>query len=361
MEITISLLLMMLLIFLVIHLRNSKTKHNKSYLSFFVAHIMSNLVINFLGLLSLGNFLPIPIEITLLVKYIGLLYLFLFAETVFRKNKSKFSKILFIFCLTIFVFFALNHFGYRFLEPKFYNRDFSYIENSTLTLYYRDYAISFVIFSLITLLMILKIFLDGYKNLEIKSSKSILFKNWFILYWGIITLNIILSIIIGVLLKGRVLNEFFSNIVQLLYLTEFLFLTFSPKILSYLPKLSYLKPEVILNRQVHENYGNLKTVLVSKLLFLDPDFSLSKMSFHSNQKERQIRMVLKDSEFGNFKYFVNYHRIQHASELIENGYLEKHTINSLSKDSGYNSHQTFFRVFKEIKGCTPQAYSKKIK
>ena len=360
MKVTISLLLMVFLIVLVIHLRNSKTKQNKGYLSYFVAHIIFNLVINFLGLLSLGNFLPFPIETTLLIKYLGLLYLYLFAETIFR-NKSRFPKILATFCLIILVLFVLNHFGFRFLEPKFYDRNFSYIENGTLTLYYRDYAISFVIFSLITMLIILKRFLDGYKKLEIKTTKIILFRNWFIMYWSVITLNLSLSIIIAVLLKGSVMNEFFSNIIQVLYLSEFLFLTLSPKTLSYLPKLSHSKQELKLNKQEHENYGYLKTILVSKLLFLDPNFSLSKMVFHTNLNEPQIREILNHSEFGNFNSFVNFYRIKYATTRIDNGYLEKHTINSLSKECGYNSHQTFFRVFKKLIGVTPLAYSIKIK
>ena len=360
MKTTISLLLLIFLIVLVIHLRNSKTKQNKSYLSCFVAHVISNLLIGLIGLLSLANLLPIPVETTPLVKYFGLMFLYLFTDAIFIKTKPKFPKIIISFCFILFTVFVLNHFGFRILEPRFNDRNFSYIENGTLTLLYRDYAVLYVVFSLITLVIIFKKFKSGFKSLEIKSSKIILFKRWFLLYLGIITLNLSLSILVAIFLKGRFLNDYLSTVFQLLYLSEFLFISFSPKFLGYLPKLSYSKPELKLTSRENKNYGYLTTILNSKQLFLDPDFSLSKMVFYANLNEAQIREILKHSEFGNFNSFVNFYRIKYATTRIDNGYLEKHTINSLSKECGYNSHQTFFRVFKELKGVTPLAYRLKI-
>ena len=361
MKITITLLLLIFLIVLIIHLRSFKTTQNKTYLSFFVAHVISNLVIGLIGLLSLANILPIPVEITPLVKYFGLLFLYLFSDAIFIKGKPKFPKIVVSFCLILFTVFVLNHFGFRILEPKFNDRNFSYIKNGTLTLLYRDYAVLYVVFSLITILMIIKKFMSGFKSLEIKSSKIILFKRWFLLYSGIITLNLSLSILVAIFLKGRSLNDIFSSIFQVFFLSEFLFISFSPKFLGYLPKLSIPKPVLKTSSHVSNDLKHLISKITSENLFLNPDLSLSKMAFHANLTEITIRVVLKNSEFGNFKYFVNFHRIKHASTLIDNGYLDKHTIDSLSKECGYNSHQTFFRVFKELKTQTPLAYSIKRK
>ncbi|MDA9056523.1 hypothetical protein N9K49_01580 [Flavobacteriaceae bacterium] len=361
MKITISLLLLIFLIVLVIHLRNSNTKQNKSYLSCFVAHVISNLVIGLIGLLSLANILPIPVEITPLVKYIGLLFLYLFSDAIFIKAKPRFPKIIVSFCFILFIVFILNHFGFRLLEPRFNDRNFSYIENGTLTLLYRDYAVLYVVFSLITILMIIKKFMSGFKILEIKSSKIILFKRWFLLYLGIITLNLSLSVLVAIFLKGRFLNDLFSSIFQVLFLSEFLFISFSPKFLGYLPKLSIPKPVLKTSSHVSNDLKYLISKITSENLFLNPDLSLSKMAFHANLTDITIRVVLKNSKFRNFKYFVNFHRIKHACTLIDNDYLDKHTINSLSKECGYNSHQTFFRVFKELKIQTPLAYSIKRK
>src|SRR6056300_188764 len=97
--------------------------------------------------------------------------------------------------------------------------------------------------------------------------------------------------------------------------------------------------------------------MISQNLFLDRDFSLSKMQFYSNLNARDIRNAIKNSKFQNFRALVNYHRINKAVSLIDNGYLKKHTLNSLSVESGFNSTQTFFREFKKQKKQTPLIYS----
>ena len=109
----------------------------------------------------------------------------------------------------------------------------------------------------------------------------------------------------------------------------------------------------------HENetLKHMTQILISKKLFLEPDFSLSKMQFHSNLSAEKIRSSIKASNFDNFKDFINYYRIAHAVALIDRGYLAKQTINSLSIDSGFKSPVTFFRSFKNQKKQTPLAYS----
>ena len=69
------------------------------------------------------------------------------------------------------------------------------------------------------------------------------------------------------------------------------------------------------------------------------------------------RNSLKTSHYRNFKTFVNHFRILYAMRLIDENYLDKHTTNSLSVDSGYKSPVTFFRAFKLQTNQTPIVYS----
>ena len=82
------------------------------------------------------------------------------------------------------------------------------------------------------------------------------------------------------------------------------------------------------------------------------------MQFHSKLSAEKIRSFIKTSNFNNFKNFINHYRIEYAVALIDRGYLEKHTINSLSVDSGFKSPVTFFRSFKNINKKTPLNYNK---
>lgn len=107
----------------------------------------------------------------------------------------------------------------------------------------------------------------------------------------------------------------------------------------------------------NEGLKHITKILTSKKLFLDPEFSLAKMQLHSKLSAEKIRSFIKTSNFKNFKNFINHHRIEYAVVLIDRGYLDKHTINSLSIDSGFKSPVTFFRSFKDINKKTPLNYS----
>ena len=63
------------------------------------------------------------------------------------------------------------------------------------------------------------------------------------------------------------------------------------------------------------------------------------------------------AEHKNFKTFLNHHRVNHATKLIDEGYLYKNSLYSLSLAAGFNSSQTFFRVFKDIQKKSPTKYS----
>jgi AraC-like DNA-binding protein len=140
-------------------------------------------------------------------------------------------------------------------------------------------------------------------------------------------------------------------------MVEFLFPFIIPGFLTSITKLNFSK--LMGSSLAHENkaLSHLTQVITSQKLFLQPDFSLAKMQFHSNVGAEAIRNAIRASHFDNFKAFLNHHRIVHAVALIDGGYLDKHTINSLSVDSGFKSPVTFFRAFKDQKKQTPLAYA----
>lgn len=99
----------------------------------------------------------------------------------------------------------------------------------------------------------------------------------------------------------------------------------------------------------------------SKQLFLDPAYNLTNLSSDSGISANSIREIITTHGFKNYSAYINSFRIDHAEQLITNGYLDIYSIESLSKDSGFQSLVTFYRVFKSIHNCTPKEYSYTIK
>jgi hypothetical protein len=49
-------------------------------------------------------------------------------------------------------------------------------------------------------------------------------------------------------------------------------------------------------------------------------------------------------------------RIQDSLALIEEGYLKTNTFDSLSKNVGFSTYNTFFIAFKEVTNKAPQEF-----
>jgi AraC-like DNA-binding protein len=354
---TVALLFLVCLGALLVHLRTLITPKNKNYLPYFIGHIFSNFTFLSIGLLSLSVLPSIPLEFLPLVRCISLLFLYLFIDHLFNEKPSKTRLFLIGLIIINGIPLLLNHAGFRFLDPITRDRSiFFFNTGNILTLFYRDYTVSCVVTYFIIITVILRKFVLGIKNLEAPSPKFRLFKRWFSVYLMTIIFNFIGTCYFWIQPEGD-LHIYESNAHNFFKFCELIFIFISPKFLGYLPKLYIPLPGLKNTSAETESIQSLTALMLADNLFLNQEFSLSKLVFHANLSETQIRDILKASEYDNFKSFLNYQRIQYATSEIEAGYLNKHTIYSLSKDSGFNSHQTFYRAFKALKNQTPLAYS----
>jgi len=73
-----------------------------------------------------------------------------------------------------------------------------------------------------------------------------------------------------------------------------------------------------------------------------------------------LSQIVKNEKGLGFKEYINGFRVKHSMKLIEEKYLLQHSVIALSQDSGFNSPQTFFRIFKKTNKVTPAEYWKTI-
>ena len=195
------------------------------------------------------------------------------------------------------------------------------------------------------------------KRFKEQTNQSKAFVRYFTFYVSIILFNLLFLISSQNYFNKHISAATLTIISRVLLMVEFLFPFIIPGFLTSITKLNF--SELMGSDSAHENEAltHLTQVITSNKLFLEPDFSLAKMQYHSNVSADTIRNAIRESHFDNFKAFLNHHRVVHAVALIDGGYLAKHTINSLSVDSGFKSPVTFFRAFKDQKKQTPLAYS----
>lgn len=88
-------------------------------------------------------------------------------------------------------------------------------------------------------------------------------------------------------------------------------------------------------------------------VFLNPHLKLSDVASMSNSNRTYVSRFFNSSHGKTFFEFVNEYRVNYAKELLKTT-TEK--LDVVAEMSGFNSRQSFHRVFSKLTGCTPEKY-----
>ena len=140
------------------------------------------------------------------------------------------------------------------------------------------------------------------------------------------------------------------------------YILLSPNLFLQITKLNYnSKKPAIDTSKFQDLFEQLNRLMDKNKFYLDANYSLTNLSSDTDISSNIIREVIAASGYKNFSAYINSFRIAHAEQLISNGYLDTFSIESLCKDSGFQSEVTFYRVFKKINHCTPKEFTYNLK
>jgi len=180
--------------------------------------------------------------------------------------------------------------------------------------------------------------------------QKIVLMSWYLI--GLIGYNIDISYLSEIAIIG------FS--VSALIMSSFFLL--NPNLILEITKPISNQKKITLNdTKLNSTYNYLNELIQNNQFYLDPNYSLTNLSIDSDISTINIRDSINTNGMKNYSAYINSFRIGHAEKLILNGYLETYSIESLCKDSGFQSEVTFYRVFKKIHNCTPKEYSYSLK
>lgn len=245
----------------------------------------------------------------------------------------------------------------------------------------------FFVFATIYFFFVVKkvfIFIKETKNNRILKSK----KNWLLIMFSLILCVYLIS--------GILLFNFTDNIAKV----HRLFYNFSAII--WLIALTYLfiKPEILFGTKNLKNIVRKEELTIKKIWKSKPikkieaydqkvhasvalnaldiigkvEDYVENYDFHNNTsldfKSLAIGIEIKAYHLNYiFKYyyayskndFFNYYKVMYLLKLIEEGYLQNKTINSLISDSHFKSKQTFYNNFQKFTGKNPQEINRLLK
>lgn len=90
--------------------------------------------------------------------------------------------------------------------------------------------------------------------------------------------------------------------------------------------------------------------------YIKNNLSINEVAMAIEIPARDVSFIINNHFQQRFSDFVNMHRIQHFINEVENGNLNKFTIEFIAKASGFSSITTFNRAFKKTYTISPSDY-----
>lgn len=125
-------------------------------------------------------------------------------------------------------------------------------------------------------------------------------------------------------------------------------------------KISYSVP-AIQQSKIDEYLGRMITAMKQDQLYLNPNLALSDLASLIQTSPANVSSLLNKELNLSFNDFVNKYRVDLVKEKLTTDAIDKYTLLSLAKDSGFKSKATFYRAFQKFTDETPSSYLRQIR
>lgn len=115
-----------------------------------------------------------------------------------------------------------------------------------------------------------------------------------------------------------------------------------------------------IKNSIEQYMGEVDQFSFHNQAYRDAKFSLTDLSNKLNIPKSHLTHLFKYHSKISFPEYKKIVRIYDGLELINSGYLTTNTYDSLAKEIGFTSYNTFFVSFKDVTGVTPQEFLVKI-
>jgi AraC-like DNA-binding protein len=278
-----------------------------------------------------------------------------------------------VFPLTFIVFLSISsHFHWQHL---FLVKSFNLFITITFTLVYLVFSWRLI-----------------YKEIVITNSSNHrqhqkLLRNWSIFLLTLSTLQItrlIISLFLDFSQANLLTGYPFSVVSSIFWLAIFGKILITPEILFGLPKLTQrlqnnknegkdirdfwnsqvtqmenqndFKMRDKMDTKVMGLIQEIEQVITTKHFFKNPKISISDLATEIGVPVSHLVYFFKYHCKVTFTEFKTIHKIDHAKELIDTGFLSTNTLESLAAEIGFSSYNPFFMAFKKYTNQSPNDY-----
>ena len=217
----------------------------------------------------------------------------------------------------------------------------------------------------------------------IKNDKSKqLLNRWLLMLWLLFTTNSFFWLVWSLTITDLIPIIFSSNVNQILMLFFSMVILLMGLAPLYFPSILYgfpiygntqepfypvkaigTKQDTITDLETVRRFGFVEKEIVEKLkeiekeqLFLLYDFDIAVLARKIELPVHHLSYFLNQYYETSFATYRNKLRMEHAVQLIKEGFLNQNTIEALSWSCGFVSRTSFSKTFKVVVGFTPKEY-----
>ena len=328
------------------------TLKNEYQLKYLLFHFVFQFLTVFCFSFSLVISIFVPAEILILIRIISFSFLLLHIRALIENRKVNPYKFEFLLLALILLTYSLNSFGIQLFEfkgEKIYPNVIGF--NLEFFQRYADVFYTCVVITVFYVFKICSLYIRIFKENPENFGRKI--RRWFYSY-------ILLISIAGITTLTKIYTELTSveilylNYIQLLVsLTAFFLLFLNPSLINDI--ISFKKTEKYIPCF---SFERIDLLFCNLMVFKDSKYSVALLAKDLNESEKTIRDSIKFHTKLSVPSFINSARIEYASNLIDNNYLDKFKLLALINDCGFSSQQNFNKAFKLFKGSTPSEYIK---
>ena len=114
-------------------------------------------------------------------------------------------------------------------------------------------------------------------------------------------------------------------------------------------------------KQEHETekLKEIKNYLETQKPYLDKNLSVEQLAKELKMSKTELSAIFRNQLNKNFNDFINSYRVEEVKRKLDNPKFSKYTVLTIAEMCGFNSQSSFYRVFKNITGKTPNDYQNK--
>ena len=117
------------------------------------------------------------------------------------------------------------------------------------------------------------------------------------------------------------------------------------------------------NRRYIELYSRLLNLIEAEKLYLDTELNVKTLQNRLGTNKKYLYEAISEYSGTNFRGFINRYRINEVRQIMEDALQKEEAIliNEIVGASGFNSYTSFYRIFRQYTGLTPNEYIAQLK